>query len=104
MKKQKYLFEEVIDEIREMYLQGGDQIFYREAAWCLYSKTDKLNLKSECFVLPYPEIDDDDNEILPEFAVQNGLNLFIVMKCSKMLLRRQLMRTRTSQTKSCLRR
>ena len=73
MKKQKYLFEEVIDEIREMYLQGGDQIFYREAAWCLYSKTDKLNLKSECFVLPYPEIDDDDNQILPEFAVQNGL-------------------------------
>lgn len=37
MKKQKYIFEEVIEEIKEMYLQGGDQVFYKEEGWCLYS-------------------------------------------------------------------
>lgn len=73
MKKQKYLFGELIKEIKEMYLQDGDASFYKNAGWCVYAKDSSLNLKSECFVLQYPEIDDDNNEILPEFAVQNKL-------------------------------
>ena len=73
VKKQKYIFKELIDEIKEMYLAGGSEAFYKDNGWCLYAKTDKLGLKSECYVLPYPDVDDDDNEELPEFAVQNGL-------------------------------
>lgn len=36
MKKTKYLFEEVINEIKEMYLKDGDSAFYKEDGWCLY--------------------------------------------------------------------
>ena len=76
MKKQKYVFRELIDEIKEIYLADGNEAFYKGDGWCVYAKTEKLSLKSECYVLPYPDVDDDDNEIYPEFAVQNGL-LFI---------------------------
>ena len=74
MKKQKYTFRELIAEIKEGYLKLGMQSFYDEDGWCVYAKTEKLKLDSECWVLPYPDIDDDDNETLPEFAVQNGLD------------------------------
>lgn len=80
MKKQKYIFEEVIDEIKELFLRDGEQAFYKEDGWCLYAKNDKINLKSECYVLPYPTCSleddaDDDTEEYPEFAVQNKLEL-----------------------------
>lgn len=73
MKKTKYLFTEVIDEIKEIYLKDGDSAFYKEDGWCLYAKDIDIKLDSECYVLPYPDITDDDEEILPEFAVQNNL-------------------------------
>lgn len=73
-KKTKYLFEEVINEIKEMYLKDGNSAFYQDDGWCLYAKDIKIKLDSECYVLPYPEIDDeDDTEQFPEFAVQNNL-------------------------------
>lgn len=74
MKKQKYIFEEVIEEIKEMYLQGGDEVFYKEKGWCLYAKKNKINLKSECYVLPYPTCNmEDDTEELPKLAIQYHL-------------------------------
>lgn len=42
MKKNRYLFEEVINEIKEMYLSGGDSAFYKEDGWCLYAKNSKI--------------------------------------------------------------
>ena len=74
MKKTKYLFDELINEIKEMYLKEGDSAFYKNSGWCLYAQNSKIKLDTECYVLPYPEIDDDDyTEELPEFAVQNNL-------------------------------
>lgn len=74
MKKQKYLFEELITEIKEAYLQDGDASFYKDGGWCVYAKKADLNLKSECYVLPYPKYDlETDTEEENEFAVQNGL-------------------------------
>lgn len=74
MKKTKYLFTEIIDEIKEMYLKDGDNAFYKDSGWCLYAKNSKIKLDSECYVLPYPEVDDETyEEEMPEFAVQNNL-------------------------------
>lgn len=74
MKKQKYLFEELITEIKEAYLQNGDASFYKDGGWCVYAKKADLNLKSECYVLPYPKYDPEtDTEEENEFALQNGL-------------------------------
>lgn len=76
MKKQKYIFEEIIDEIKEMYLKEGDQAFYKEEVWCLYSKNSRLSLKTKCYILPYPKYDlENDDETMPAFATQNHLEL-----------------------------
>ncbi len=56
-KKQKYLFKELIAEIKERYLQDGDASFYKDTDWCVYAKN----------------VDDNDNDMLPEFAVQSNL-------------------------------
>lgn len=32
-----------------------------------------MKLNTECYVLPYPEVNDDDTEELPAFAAQNNL-------------------------------
>ncbi len=50
-KKQKYLFKELIAEIKERYLQDGDASSYKDTDWCVYAKNVRLDLKSECFVL-----------------------------------------------------
>ena len=50
-KKQKYLFKELIAEIKERYLQDGDASCYKDTDWCVYAKNVRLDLKSECFVL-----------------------------------------------------
>lgn len=42
MKKTKYLFDELINEIKEMYLKEGDNVFYKDNGWCLYAKTIKI--------------------------------------------------------------
>ncbi len=76
MKKQRYVFEEVMNEIKEMYLQGGDHAFDKEDGWCLYSKSNKPGLKTECYVLPNPICNMGTyTEELPEFAVLNKLKL-----------------------------
>ena len=71
MKKSKYLFTELIDEIKEMYLSDGDEAFYRDESWGLFAKKGKVKLNSECFVIPDSVVDwdvismaiDDDEEI-----------------------------------------
>ncbi len=50
-KKQKYLYKELIAEIKERYLQDGEASFYKDTDWCVYAKNVRLDLKSECFVL-----------------------------------------------------
>lgn len=49
MKKTKYLFTEVIDEIKEIYLKDGDSAFYKEDGWCLYAKDHDLKLDFEFY-------------------------------------------------------
>jgi len=74
VKKSKYLFTELIDEIKEMYLSDGDKAFYKDESWGLFAKRGKVKLNSECFVIPDSEVDwDAQPPKLPEFAVQNKL-------------------------------
>ncbi|MCM1183213.1 MAG: hypothetical protein NC337_07550 [Roseburia sp.] len=72
----KTQFEEVINEIKEMYLKYGDKEVEADDDWCLYMKDEEISLMSECYILDYPEIDDDtDEEVLPQEAIENQMDI-----------------------------
>ena len=74
-KNNKYKFNDIINTIKETYLKYGDDEVYKDNDWCLYSKDENLLLDSCCYVLDYPEIDDEtDEEKLPLLAVKNNMN------------------------------
>lgn len=76
MKKTEYLFKEIIEEIKEVYLEEGETKLCADSQWCVYAKSSDLDLESACYVLPYPAYDvETDEETFPELAVQNGLDV-----------------------------
>lgn len=76
MKKNEYVFKEIIEEIKEVYLKEGEEKLCADNKWCVYAKSSDLNLKSECYVFPYPAYNvETDEETFPEFAVQNDLDV-----------------------------
>ena len=76
MKKTEYLFKEIIEEIKEVYLEEGETKLCADSQWCVYAKSSDLDLESACYVLPYPAYDvETDEETFPEPAVQNGLDV-----------------------------
>lgn len=76
MKKTEYLFKEIIEEIKEVYLEEGETKLCADSQWCVYAKSSDLELESACYVLPYPAYDvETDEETFPELAVQNGLDV-----------------------------
>ena len=76
MKKMEYLFKEIIEEIKEVYLEEGETKLCADSQWCVYAKSADLELESACYVLPYPAYDvETDEETFPELAVQNGLDV-----------------------------
>ena len=47
-------------------------------SYCIYSQlsdSDDLKLDTICYIDDYPEITDDDEEIFPQFVVENSLNM-----------------------------
>lgn len=75
-KNREYKFYEVINELREQYIEIGEKELYKDNNWCVYSKGDDINLNSNCYIDEYPEIDDDTyEERLPEFILNKELEL-----------------------------
>lgn len=76
MKKNKYVFKEIIEEIKEVYLKDGQKVLCADCQWCVYAGSSDLELDSECYVFPYPAYNvETDEETFPEFAVQNHLDV-----------------------------
>lgn len=75
-KNTKCQFEEVITEIKELYVKYGDQGVQADDDWCLYTKDKEILLTSECYILDYPDIDDDtDEEIFPPEAQESHMDI-----------------------------
>lgn len=75
-KNVKCQFEDIIKEIKEIYVKYGDEGIEKDDDWCLYMKDEEILLTSECYILDYPEIDDDtDEEILPPKAIENHMDI-----------------------------
>ncbi len=64
---------EIIHSIREQYISCGEDEVYADSGWCVYSASEKPGLRTECYVDEYPDITDDDEEILPPFALEHRL-------------------------------
>ena len=75
-KNTKCQFEQIIKEIKEIYLKYGDKEVEKDDDWCLYTKDEEISLTSECYILDYPEIDDDtDEEVFPQKAIENQMDI-----------------------------
>lgn len=76
MKKIEYVFKEIIEEIKEVYLAEGETKLCADSSWCVYASVPELELESLCYVLPYPAYDvETDEETFPELAVQKELDV-----------------------------
>ncbi len=69
---QPYSLGHIIKEIA-LYLKEHN---FSDEDYCLYSK--KVNFQPDqiCFIDKYPEINEDDEEVFPNFVVENDLELF----------------------------
>lgn len=75
-KNREYKFYEVINELKEKYLEIGEKELYKDNNWCVYANDDDIYLNSNCYIDEYPEIDDDTyEEKLPLFISQRELKL-----------------------------
>lgn len=71
----KCTIEDVIILLKEKYLKEGEQALWNDSDWQLYiSDDDELSLTTACCVTAPPDFDEEtDEEIIPEFAVENGM-------------------------------
>ncbi|APC40314.1 DUF7716 domain-containing protein [Clostridium estertheticum] len=75
-KNKEYKFYQIINELRNIYLQDGSKKLYQDNNWCVYSQLDNVELKSNCYIDEYPEIDDTSfEEKSPSFIEERELQL-----------------------------
>lgn len=79
MKKNvKCTIEDVINSVKEKYLKEGESSFYNND-WYIYVADEELLLTTLCCVTAPPDFDDEtDEEIMPRFAVENGMDCSIL--------------------------
>ncbi len=72
----KCTVDDVISLLKEKYLKEGEQALCNDNDWYIYvSGDDELFLTTVCCVTAPPDFDEEtDEEIIPEFAVNNGMD------------------------------
>jgi len=67
---------EIINIVKEKYLSEGLKAIYDDGDWFIYHNEDgRLFLSTVCCITASPDFDEEtDEEIMPEFAVENGMN------------------------------
>lgn len=76
----KLTLKEIIAIIKEKYLSEGTQAIYADGDWILYhSEEGDLLPETVCCITPPPDFDEEtDEEILPAFAAENGMEFSIL--------------------------
>lgn len=71
----KCTIEDVIISLKEKYLKEGEQALWDDSDWHLYiPDVDELSLATACCVTAPPDFDEEtDEEIVPVFAAENGM-------------------------------
>lgn len=72
----KCTIEDVICSLKDVYLNGGEQAIWSDSDWHVYvSDEDELFLTSICCITALPAFNEETNEeIIPEFALENGMD------------------------------
>lgn len=71
----KCTIEDIINSLKEKYKSEGENALYADSDWHIYVADDELLLTTVCCVTAPPDFDDEtDEEIIPEFAVENGMD------------------------------
>lgn len=67
--------EDVINQLKEQYLKEGAQALYNDNNWCMYVADGELDLTTACCITAPPDLDGEtDEEIIPGFALENGMD------------------------------
>ena len=74
----KCTMKDVLMSIKESYLQKGETATEQDADWYIYEADDILTLSTPCCISTRPEFDENDEEIFPEFAVENNMDYSIM--------------------------
>ena len=70
-----YTMEEIINLLKEKYKSEGEEALYADSDWHIYVSDDELLLTTVCCVTAPPDFDEEtDEEIIPDFAVENGMD------------------------------
>lgn len=70
----KCTIEDVINSLKEEYLKEAENAFY-DNDWHIYAAEEELFLTTLCCITAPPDFDDEtDEEIIPHFAVENGMD------------------------------
>ena len=75
MKKKYYSFGEIIDFVKNAYISEGESSFYTNNGWCVYSDSNIVESTTKCYIDNLPEVNDNDEEVYPEYVQANGLEL-----------------------------
>ena len=75
----KCTLEDVINSLKEKYKSEGEAALYADSNWHIYVADNELRLNTVCCVTAPPDFDDEtDEEIIPEFAVENEMDGSII--------------------------
>lgn len=67
--------EDVINDIKDKYKSEGETALYADNNWHIYVADDELSLTSVCCITAPPDFDEEtDEEIIPRFAAENGMD------------------------------
>lgn len=72
----KCTIEDIINCLKDKYLDEGEQALWDDSDWHVYvADDDELLLTTICCITAPPDFDEEtDEEIIPEFAVENGVD------------------------------
>lgn len=67
---------DIINCLKDKYLDEGEQALWNDSDWHVYvADDDELLLTTICCITAPPDFDEEtDEEIIPEFAVENGVD------------------------------
>ena len=73
VKNKEITMREVIEHVASLYKEKGMSGFYAEEGWNLYSADYEIELDTIVVIEDPFDIDDDDNEILPESIAERNM-------------------------------
>ena len=77
IKEKSRSFKDIIEEMKDIYLEFGNEKLIEDDDWCIYTVEEKLEPNTECYIFDYPDYDDETGEeILPEYAVHDVVPVF----------------------------